>query len=200
MQMLENAKRAFEKATVIARPKRSGVGALVKRRKPHLLHFKADGRTPNNALPLVLYHSCVALNGGLDPAAVFEELFASHEWGDSWRDGMYDYLHFHTHTHEVLGVAKGRVRAQFGGPSGKTLELKAGDVVVLPAGTGHKRLSASRDLLIVGAYPRTGSYDEPKPADIDYAKAVAAIARVPMPEQDPVYGKRGPVVELWRRH
>ena len=73
------------------------------------------------------------------------------------------------------------------------------NVVVLTAGTGHKRVSASRDLLIVGAYPATGSYDEPKPADIDHAKALAAITRVPAPAQDPVYGKRGPLVELWRR-
>jgi uncharacterized protein YjlB len=199
MQMLEGAKRVFEKVTGIGRPKRSHLGALIRTRKPHLLHFKDDGRTPNNPLPLVLYRSCVAPNGRLDPAAVFEELFASHGWKDSWRNGMYDYLHFHTHTHEVLGVAKGRVRAQLGGTGGKAVELKAGDVVVLPAGTGHKRLSASRDLLIVGAYPATGSYDEPKPADIDHAKALAAIARVPAPAQDPVYGKRGPLVELWRR-
>lgn len=199
MQLLEDAKRVFEKVTGIGRPERNALGALTRRRKPHLLHFKADGRTPNNPLPLVLYRSCVALDGNLDPAAVFEDLFASHGWRDSWRNGMYDYLHFHTHTHEVLGIAKGHVRAQFGGSSGKTVELKAGDVVVLPAGTGHKRLSASRDLLIVGAYPATGSYDEPKPKDIDHAKALAAIARVPAPAQDPVYGKRGPLVELWRR-
>jgi uncharacterized protein YjlB len=199
MQMLEDVKRVFERVTGIGRPTRKGLRALTKRRKPHLLHFKPDGRTPNNPIPLVLYRSCVALNGSLDPAAVFEELFASHGWHDSWRNGMYDYLHFHTHTHEVLGIAKGSVSAQFGGTNGKTAELKAGDVVVLPAGTGHKRLSASRDLLIVGAYPEAGSYDEPKPNDVDHAKAVAAIARVPAPAQDPVYGKRGPLVDLWRR-
>jgi uncharacterized protein YjlB len=197
--LLEDAKRAFEKVTGFGRPKRGDLAALIRMRKPNLLHFRDDGRTPNNPLPLVIYRSCVALSGRLDPAAVFEELFASHGWKDSWRDGMYDYMHFHTQTHEVLGVAKGRVRAQFGGSSGKAVELKAGDVVMLPAGTGHKRLSASRDLLIVGAYPATGSYDEPKPNDIDHAKAVAAIARVPAPAQDPVYGKRGPLVELWRR-
>jgi uncharacterized protein YjlB len=140
----------------------------------------------------------VSLNGSFDPAAVFEDVFAAHGWDDAWRDGMYDFLHFHTGTHEVLGVARGRVRAQFGGSRGKAVELKAGDVVVLPAGTGHKRLSASRDLLIVGAYPRAGSYDEPRPDDVDHEKAVAAIARVPAPAQDPVYGKRGPLVELWR--
>ena len=192
MPILEDAKRAFEKVTGNGRPKRRDLAALVRRRKPHVLHFKDDGRTPNNRLPLVLYRTPVALHGGLDPAAVFEDLFAAHGWRESWRDGMYDFLHFHTGTHEVLGVARGRVRAQFGGTRGKAVELRAGDVVVLPAGTGHKRLSASRDLLIVGAYPAAGSYD------IDHAKAVSAISRVRPPAQDPVYGKRGPLVELWR--
>lgn len=200
MPILDDAKRVFEKVTGYARPKRRELSDLVRARKPHLLRFKDDGRTPNNRLPLVLYRSAVELDGSFDPAAVFEELFAVHGWDDSWRDGMYDFLHFHTGTHEVLGVARGQVRAQFGGTHGKSVELKAGDVVVLPAGTGHKRLSATRDLLIVGAYPPKGSYDEPRPKDVDHAKAVAAIARVPAPTQDPVYGKRGPLVELWRSH
>jgi len=200
MPLLEDAKRVFEKVTGYARPKRRDLSALVKPRKPLLFRFKDDGRTPNSRLPLVVYRGAVVLDDDFDPAAVFEDLFAAHGWDDSWRDGMYDFLHFHTRTHEVLGVARGRVRAQFGGTHGKAVELKAGDVVILPAGTGRKRLSASRDLLIVGAYPATGSYDEPKPKDVDHAKAVAAIARVRPPAQDPVYGKRGPLVELWRPH
>ena len=197
--LVENAKRAFERVTGYGRPKRRDISGLTRPRKPHLFRFKDDGRTPNNPLPLVLYRSPMALSGGLDPAAVFEDLFAAHGWRDSWRNGMYDFLHFHTGTHEVLGIARGRLRAEFGGSNGKILELRAGDVVVLPAGTGHRRLGFSRDLLVVGAYPATGSYDEPKPADVTHAKAVAAIARVRAPAQDPVYGKKGPLVQLWRR-
>jgi len=197
--LLEDAKRAFEKVTGYGRPKRREIASLVRPRKPHLFHFKDDGRTPNNRLPLVLYRSPVALHGDLDPAAVFEDLFAARGWRGSWRNGMYAFLHFHTGTHEVLGIARGRLRAEFGGSKGRIVELKAGDVVILPAGTGHRRLSASRDLLVVGAYPAAGSYDEPKPADIPHAKAVAAIARVRVPAEDPVYGKKGALVQLWRR-
>jgi uncharacterized protein YjlB len=197
--LVEDAKRAFEKVTGYGRPKQRQLSGLTRPRKPHLFHFEDDGRTPNNSLPFVLYRTPVALNGGLDPAAVFEDLFAAHGWRGSWRNGMYDFLHFHTGTHEVLGIARGRLRAEFGGSKGRTLELKAGDVVVLPAGTGHRRLTSSRDLLVVGAYPGAGSYDEPRPADVNHAKAVAAIARVRAPAQDPVYGKKGPLVQLWRR-
>jgi len=196
--LLEDAKRAFEKVTGFGRPKRRALSSMIRPRKPHLFHFKDDGRTPNNRLPLVLYRTPVVLDPHLDPAAVFEDLFAAHGWRGSWRNGMYEFLHFHTATHEVLGIARGNLRAEFGGSSGRVLELKAGDVVILPAGTGHRRRNASRDLLVVGAYPATGSYDEPKPADIPHAKAVAAIARARVPAEDPVYGKKGPLVQLWR--
>ena len=198
MPILEDTKRVFEQVTGYGRPKPRDLATLVRARKPHLHRFRDDGRTPNNRLPLVVYRSPVSLSDGFDPAAVFEVLFAAHGWRDSWRDGMYDFSHFHTRTHEVLGIARGRLRAEFGGSSGKTIELRAGDVVILPAGTGHRRLGSSRDLLVVGAYPPTGTYDEPKLADVSHAKAVLAIARVRPPAQDPVYGKRGPLVQLWR--
>jgi uncharacterized protein YjlB len=70
----------------------------------------------------------------LDPTAVFEELFESNGWGDSWRDGIYDYAHYRSRIHEVLGIARGTGKVQFGGPKGRTLLLKADDVAILPAG------------------------------------------------------------------
>lgn len=86
---------------------------------------------------------------------------------------------------------------QFGGDKGKTLTLCAGDVVVLPAGTGHRRISPSKDLLVVGAYPAGMGYDQPKPGEVDPAQARQRIAKVPRPAQDPVYGAQGPLVEAW---
>jgi len=199
MPILEDAKRVLERATGLGRPREEDVLQSTRPRTPHLFYLKDDGKTPNNpTLPLVLYRTPVRLREGLDPAAVFEELFASNGWKDSWRDGIYDFLHFHTGTHEVLGIARGKVRVQFGGTRGKTVTLKAGDVAILPAGTGHKRLSASRDLLVVGAYPASGKYDEPQPSEVTHDKAVRAIAKVPAPAKDPVYGKYGPLVRLWK--
>jgi uncharacterized protein YjlB len=88
----------------------------------------------------VIYKSAVRLPEALDPAAVFEDLFESNGWGGSWRDGIYDYAHYHSRIHEVLGIARGSGRVQFGGPKGRTLVLKAGDVAILPAGMGHQCL------------------------------------------------------------
>lgn len=199
--ILEDAKRAIEKLTGIGRPPRGALAGLVRQRVAHPYRFKDDGRTPNNPrFALLLYRSPVRLRAGLDPAAMFEDLFAANGWGDSWRNGVYDFLHFHTNTHEVLGIARGWVRVQLGGGKGRALRLKAGDVVVLPAGTGHRRLAASRDLLVVGAYPRSvGAYDQPNPDEIDPAQARAAIAKVRRPARDPVYGKDGPLLKEWRR-
>lgn len=166
--------------------------------KPQLYRFDDDGQTPNNPrLPLLLYRGVVE-NGGHDPAAAYETMFEGHGWGDSWRNGIFPFLHFHAAAHEVLGIARGSAEVQFGGDSGQTLKVEAGDVVVLPAGTGHRRLSASPDLLVVGAYPAGSDYGQHRPGQIDLHQAQAPIARVPLPDQDPVYGEKGPLIEAWR--
>jgi uncharacterized protein YjlB len=200
MPLLEDAKRTIELVTGLGRPIPKDLALLTQSRKPRLLRFKDDGETPNNShYPMILYRSPVKMRRRFDVAAVFEKLFEANSWKESWRDGMYDFLHFHTHTHEVLGIARGAVRAEFGGAKGKKLDLKAGDVVILPAGTGHRRLKASKDLLIVGAYPANGgNYDEPKPEDVSHNEALASIARVRVPRADPVYGKDGPLKRLWQ--
>ena len=99
----------------------------------------------------------------------------------------------------MLGIARGRVTVQFGGTKGRNITLAAGDVVVLPAGTGHRRIRASRDLLVVGAYPSGGSYDEPRPEEADHARALASIAKVKLPRHDPVYGTEGALTKLWTK-
>jgi uncharacterized protein YjlB len=170
--------------------------------RPEEHTFRDDGETPNNQnFPFLIYRDAVVLDGKHDPAAIFEELFAENGWGDSWRDSIYDFLHFHTHTHEVLGIARGSAHVQFGGKHGPVLEVKAGDVIVQPAGTGHERIGAPNNLLVVGAYPQGaggGKYDEPEPDDISPEEARRAIAAVPAPDKDPVFGADGPLTKLWR--
>jgi uncharacterized protein YjlB len=198
-ETVESFKHALEYITGFGRPSQGEIGERLRARKANLHRFKDDGRTPNNAhCPLVHYKSVLDLEAAPDPAALFERLFASNQWRKSWRDSIYPYNHFHTRTHEVLGFARGRARLQFGGTTGKLIEVKVGDVVCIPAGVGHRRRAASKDLLVVGAYPIYGQYDEPRPSQIDHDRAVAATLRVKPPLADPVYGKTGPLVELWR--
>jgi uncharacterized protein YjlB len=200
MSILEDAKKIAEQAAGIGHP---DPGEIVPRNvEPEAYTFRDDGETPNNpSFPFLIYRQAVDLDGAHDPATVFEELFAKNDWGKSWRNSIYDFLHFHTHTHEVLGIARGSARVQFGGTHGPILEVKAGDVIVHPAGTGHERIGPPDNLLVVGAYPLGaggGTYDEPEPDDISPEDARRAIASVPAPQKDPVFGRHGPLVRLWR--
>jgi uncharacterized protein YjlB len=199
MPLIETAKELAEKAAGIERPDANDIRVRDCRPEEHT--FRDDGETPNNQnFPFLLYRSAVELDDKYDPAAVLEVLFAQNGWADSWRDGIYDFLHFHTHTHEVLGIARGHVRVQFGGKHGPVIDVKAGDVVVQPAGTGHQCVEQSGDLLVVGAYPQGsggGRYNEPQPKDIPLEKARREIAQVPAPKMDPVFGADGPLTKLW---
>jgi len=198
MYLLETLKRTFETMTGTGRPSHTPIDASIAPRAPHTTMFRDDGVIPNNPnLPFVHYLGAVALPERGDPAAAFEELFARNGWGDSWRNGIYDYIHYHSGTHEVLGVARGHARVRFGGNSGKVVELKAGDVAILPAGTGHQSLNASKDLLVVGAYPRGGKYDECRGSRQEHERALKSIPNVPLPAKDPVYGAGGPLMKAW---
>jgi uncharacterized protein YjlB len=197
MSLLEDVKRITEKATGWKRP--NDPQALLRERKPQTYRFKDDGLIPNHRnWPLIIYKSVVRLPQNLDPAALFEELFESNGWGDSWRDGIYDYAHYHSRIHEVLGIARGTGKVQFGGPKGRTLLLKAGDVAILPAGTGHQCLKASNDFLVVGAYPPTGKFDVCTTPE-DRKKALVTIPKVAHPRKDPVHGAKGPLMPTWRK-
>ncbi len=198
MNLLEQVKRAAERVTRLGRPSREQLASLVRARRPTLHRFTDDGVIPNHPLwPLVLYRGAVRLPAGVDPAAVFEGLFETHGWGDSWRNGIYDYAHYHSRIHEVLGIARGSGKVRLGGRRGRTLTLHAGDIAILPAGTGHQALSASADFLVIGAYPRFGTYDECTSL-ADRPKALRSIPKVRRPAKDPVYGRDGPLTKLWR--
>jgi uncharacterized protein YjlB len=199
MYVTETLKRAYERMTGRGKPTVRQARAAVTRRRPKTFMLRDDGTIPNNPdVPVLLYPQVVDLERADDPAAVFEELFAANDWGDSWRNGIYDYVHYHSAIHEALGIARGRVRVRLGGDKGEEIDLTAGDVVVLPAGTGHQNLMASEDLLVVGAYPPSGEYDLCRGSKADHEKALAAIPLVPPPNFDPVYGKNGPLTKHWR--
>jgi uncharacterized protein YjlB len=162
----------------------------------HLL--PPDGAIPNHPRwPLLVYPGAVAL-GGSDPAAIFERLFDGNRWPAAWRNGVFPYHHFHTTAHEALGVYSGEVTVQFGGDAGVVVTARPGDVIVLPAGTGHKKLASSGRLGIVGAYPEGQHADTCTPATASAGASAEAVARVPLPACDPVCGPDGPLFEHWK--
>ncbi|MBK4992184.1 cupin domain-containing protein [Pseudomonas sp. S37] len=161
------------------------------------LHFADDGATPNSRFPVVLYHLHIAPSQ--DTASAFEALFSAHCWTPLWRGGIFDYHHFHPNAHEALGVASGWARVTLGGVSGQTLSVKRGDVLVLPAGTGHRCVESSDDFQVVGAYPHgQEDYDIQRPDSAAHRQVLARIAAVPGPRQDPVSGVVGAVMNQWR--
>jgi uncharacterized protein YjlB len=162
----------------------------------HLL--PPDGAIPNHPRwPLLVYPGAVEI-GGPDPAVAFERLFDRNRWPAAWRNGVFPFHHYHTTAHEALGIYEGEVTVQFGGDGGVTITARPGDVVVLPAGTGHKKLSARGALGVVGAYPAGQHADTCTPLVKSVRRAAEAVARVPLPECDPVFGAGGPLFTHWR--
>jgi len=153
---------------------------------------KSDWVPNNQTLPVIVYREIFICDDGCEE---FARLFTSHGWEGVWRDGVFDYQHYHAGAHEVLGIGKGTVKLLIGGPTGKVLELHAGDCLVLPAGTGHQNLGASSDFRVVGAYPPGQHADvQTSAATAEFLKTIAEVA---LPETDPVQGASGPLFEAW---
>ena len=165
--------------------------------EPLAFVFADDGLVPNNKMPFLVYKYAVEVNND-HPEATIEKLFGANGWGAMWRNGVYDFPHYHATVHEVLGIARGHGRVRFGGAKGEVLEISAGDVAILPAGTGHQCLSSSTDFGVVGAYPPGPPMDLVRPTPEAHAKALTSIPQVKVPRTDPVLGADGPLVKLWR--
>jgi uncharacterized protein YjlB len=144
MTFVEDVKASVQRVSGWRRPSAEQLARLVQSPRIAAFRFRDDGFIPNSPLwPVVVYRSAVKLPRSLDPAAVWEALFESNGWGDTWRNGIYDYLHYHSRIHEVLGIARGSATVRLGGNKGRIVKFKAGDAVVIPAGTGHQCLSAT---------------------------------------------------------
>jgi uncharacterized protein YjlB len=159
-----------------------------------LLH--ENGWVPNNeALPVLVYRGAVP-GGGEEAAKAFEAMFARHGWPPQWRDVVYDYHHYHSTAHEALGVATGSALLTLGGPAATRVEVRAGDALVLPVGTGHRSVEASEDFLVVGAYPEGQDWDICLEAPSEAMRQ--RMRDLPVPDRDPVAGADGPLSRYWR--
>lgn len=160
--------------------------------QPETLTLPPDELMPNSPLPVLIYR---AVTVEAEPMQAFDSLFEANGWRGTWRNGVYDFDHYHSNAHEVLGVARGSATLQLGGNAGQAVSVEAGDVLVLPAGTGHRRLTASADFTAIGAYPPGQEhYDICRTRSAEAELRVSKLAR---PATDPVHGGDGPLPRLW---
>ena len=162
----------------------------------HLL--AGDGVFPGSALPVLVYKGAVPLPRR-DPPIGFETIFAHNGWAGTWRNGLYTFDHYHSTAHEVLGIAGGIAQVRLGGEQGITVDVAAGDVLVIPAGVAHKNIASSDDFRVVGAYPAGTAPDLCFGKPEERPTTDRNVARLGLPI-DPLEGAGGPLVELWTPH
>jgi uncharacterized protein YjlB len=165
--------------------------------KPEQFVFEDDGIFPNSRLPLLLYRRELRADGK-DSASIFEERFAANDWTNSWRDGVYPFPHYHSTSHEVLGVFRGSAKLRLGGDGGQIFDVAAGDAIVIPGGVAHQNLGASADFGVVGAYPGGRNWDLLRGLPGERPEADRNIAALPLPDNDPLYGADGPLNQIWQ--
>ena len=158
-------------------------------KRPREIYFEKGSDVPNSYLPALLFRSVLAPQAS-DKAQRFRQAFRTNSWTGLWTDTIYDYTHFHSNAHEVLGIAEGRVTVKLGGDDGRLFRLKAGDMLILPAGVGHRRVGGDEGLKVIGAYP-------PKQSRFNMKRKGRTVPKVPLPPTDPFYGEAGPLVRLW---
>lgn len=165
--------------------------------EPLLYYFDDDGVTPNSRLPVLIYKN-VLTEVKEDLAAYLEKTFHQNNWTGNWRDIVLDKDHYHSTTHEVLGISRGAVDLQLGGANGKQFSVSAGDVLIIPAGVAHRSLDNYLDYEVIGGYPEGRSWDMIycEPEKYDVAKVV--IDGLPLPKTDPFFGEKGPLLDSWQ--
>lgn len=161
--------------------------------------LRDDGRVPNHpTYPLLLYRAVYAGDGALPSTDSIMATFAANGWAGAWVNGIYPFHHYHARSHEVLACAGGGANVQFGGQDGPEIAIRAGDVVVIPAGVAHCRRSGGSGLIIVGAYPcGQEDWDLKRDNPADYQSAQAEIPLVARPPADPVTGLASPLLDYW---
>jgi len=164
---------------------------------PKEFYFMDDGSIPNNKYPLLVYQNVFDLRGSKG-GDWLEERFAANNWTNTWRWGVYPFHHYHSNTHEVLGVFSGDALLHLGGEQGEKVTVKAGDIIVIPAGVGHKCLEHSNDFTVLGAYPDGLSPDLYRGEKGERPQTDKNIAAVVLPAADPLMGRSGGLLSAWK--
>jgi uncharacterized protein YjlB len=164
---------------------------------PEQLHLKPNGWMPNSTLPVLIYRNAfpATANNADALAGSMESLFTANGWPPQWRNGVYSFHHYHSTAHEILGFTGGHADLVLGGEGGTPVTVHAGDIAVLPAGTGHCRITASEDFLVIGAYPVGEHWDICRTAATP--EVLERMRRVKFPASDPLTGPTGALPKLW---
>jgi len=170
--------------------------SLFNNKAPEQYFFKDDGKIPNSKYPVLIYRD-VHKGKGDEAAAWYSDLFEKNGWTKSWRDSIYTFHHYHSTAHEVLGVYNGHALVQLGGEQGEQIDIKAGDVIVIPAGTGHRKISSDDDFSVVGAYAAGRDWDVLRGETRERPQADKNINALPLPAADPLLGASRGLVKLW---
>jgi len=107
--------------------------------------------------------------------------------------------HFYT-IHKVLCVTNGQAQMRFGGegnPSRVDVEIRKGDVVIIPAGVPHRLLrDIGRDLEVVESYIKgvRVESDSRRLGSRPQQSHLYSIASLGWFARDPIYGDQGPVL------
>ena len=166
--------------------------------QPQAVRFKPNAEIPNNpALPVLIYRQILDRQTA-DKDKLFKSHFEKNGWRGNWTGFVFDYHHFHTTSHEALAVARGHITVLLGGEGGKEFKLETGDLIVLPAGTGHKMTSSSENLIIVGAYPEGQEDYDICRSLFKCPDAEEKIMNLALPVSDPFYGATGPLLKEWK--
>ena len=115
---------------------------------------------------------------------------------------MYSTTHFHSTTPEVLCISHGKAKLCFGGeenPERVEPVVSKGDVIIVPAGVGHRLLDD-----LEGGFEMVGSYPPGKQWDMCYGQEsekenIGEIANLGWFSRDPIYGDEGPVLDGTRK-
>src|SRR4030095_13228459 len=91
---------------------------MIMMKSPRKLYFEKGSDVPNSTLPALLFRGVLPLNSS-DKIQRFRQTFQQNGWVGIWTDTIYDYTHFHSNAHEVLGIAKGTVTLLLGGETGR---------------------------------------------------------------------------------
>lgn len=154
---------------------------------------------PNTSIqnrPLLIYHG--AFVSPISPASIESHVHDIGVVTPQWRYTMYSTTHFHSTTHEVLCVSNGRARLCFGGednPGRVEPVVQKGDVMVVPAGVGHRLLEdLGGGFEMVGCYPPGRQWDMCYGREDEEGK-VQGIEELGWFDRDPIFGDNGPALQ-----